>query len=85
MSYSETRFFFGNTTSACCIAVASPAFYVPNSGGDLYIPQYIYQNAGGTVAFSNPYFTDGVIGLPSPTHNYNSTTGQVGSYVTSCL
>ena len=86
LSFSSTRFFFGNTTGDCCIATASAAYYVPNAVDPIFgIPQYIYQNAGGTVAFSNPYFTDGVIGLPSPTHNYNTASGQVGSYVTSCL
>ena len=85
-SYSATRFYFGNTTSDCCIAVVSPAYYVPNSSDPIFgIPQYIYQDAAGTTAFPYPYFTDAVIGLPSATHNYNSTTGQVGSYVTSCL
>jgi hypothetical protein len=86
LSYSETRFRFANTTGNCCIAVASPAYYVPNSSDPIFgIPQYIYQDAAGTVAFPYSFFTDNVIGLPSATHNYNSTTGQVGSYVTSCL
>jgi hypothetical protein len=86
LSYSNTRFFFGNTTSACCIAVVSPSYYVPNSGDPIFgIPQYIYQDAAGTIPFPYSFFTDAVIGLPSATHNYNSSTGQVGSYVTSCL
>jgi hypothetical protein len=86
LSYSTTRFRFANTTGNCCIAAASPAFYVPNSSDPIFgIPQYIYQNAGGTIPFPYSFFTDAVIGLPSATHNYNSATGQVGSYVTSCL
>jgi hypothetical protein len=86
LSYSNTRFFFGNTTGDCCIAVASAGFYVPNSGDPILgVPQYIYQNAGGTIPFPYPYVNDVVIGYPSSTYNYNSSTGQVGSYVTSCL
>ena len=87
LSYSTTRFFFCNTNPInCCIAVASPAYFVPNAIDPIFgIPQYIYQDAAGTIAFPYSYFTDNVIGLPSATHNYNSTTGQVGSYVTSCL
>jgi uncharacterized delta-60 repeat protein len=86
LSYSNTRFFFGNTTSACCIAVNSPGYYVPNSGDPILgVPQYIYQDAAGTIPFSFSYVNDNVIGLPSATYNYNSSTGQVGSYVTSCL
>jgi hypothetical protein len=86
LSYSTTRFRFANTTGDCCIAAASPAYYVPNSSDPIFgIPQYIYQDAAGTIPFPNSFFTDAVIGLPSATHNYNSSTGQVGSYVTSCL
>jgi hypothetical protein len=86
LSYSNTRFFFGNTTGDCCIAVNSPGYYVPN-GVDpiLGVPQYIYQDAAGTTPFSFLYVNDVVIGYPSSTYNYNSSTGQVGSYVTSCL
>jgi hypothetical protein len=70
----------------CCIAVNSPAYYIPNSSDPIFgIPQYIFQDAAGTIAFPYQYFTDVVLGYPSSTHNYNSTTGQVGSYVTSCL
>jgi hypothetical protein len=86
LSYSNTRFFFGNTTGDCCIAVASAGFYVPNVADPILgVPQYIYQNAGGTIPFPYPYVNDNVIGYPSATYNYNSSTGQVGSYVTSCL
>ena len=86
LSYSTTRFRFANTTGDCCIAAASPAYYVPNSGDPVFgIPQYIYQDAAGTIPFLFSFFTDNVIGTPSATHNYNSATGQVGSYVTSCL
>ena len=87
LSYSETRFRFANNTGDCCIAVASPAYFVPNAIDPIFgIPQYIYQDAAGTIAFPYSYFTDLALATPpSATHNYNSTTGQVGSYVTSCL
>jgi hypothetical protein len=86
LSYSNTRFFFGNTTGDCCIAVASAGYYIPNSIDPILgVPQYIFQNAGGTIPFSFSYVNDYVIGYPSATYNYNSSTGQVGSYVTSCL
>jgi hypothetical protein len=86
LSYSNTRFFFGNTTGACCIAVNSPGYYVPNIADPILgVPQYIYQDAGGTTPFPYSYVNDVVIGYPSATYNYNSSTGQVGSYVTSCL
>jgi hypothetical protein len=86
LSYSNTRFFFGNTTGDCCIAVASAGYYVPNIADPIFgVPQYIYQDAAGTTPFSFLYVNDVVIGYPSSTYNYNSSTGQVGSYVTSCL
>ena len=86
LSYSNTRFFFGNTTGACCIALNSPGYFVPNSGDPIFgVPQYIFQDPAGTTPFPFSFVNDNVIGYPSSTYNYNSSTGQVGSYVTSCL
>jgi hypothetical protein len=90
LSYSETRFFFGNTAFGnICIASASPAYYVPNSVDPILgVPEYIYQDAAGTIPFPFSYVNDRIISgpsFPTPIYNYNSTTGQVGSNAGSCL
>ena len=82
--YSEDRFHFSNSILGTCIAVASPAYYEP--GALLFDPVVkIFQDPQGLVPFPYTYVTDTLFSPPTAIYNYNSTTGVVGSYVSSCL
>jgi hypothetical protein len=83
--YSEDRFHFSNSVLGTCIAVASPAYYQP--GTLLFDPVVkLFQDPEGLVPFPYTYVTDTLFSsLPTPIYNYSSTTGVVGSYVSSCL
>jgi hypothetical protein len=82
--YSEDRFHFSNSILGTCIAVASPAYYEP--GVLLFDPVVkIFQDPQGLVPFPYTYVTDTLFSPPTAIYNYNSTTGVVGSYVSSCL
>ena len=84
----ENRYGFANTTNTndICLVGTSSAWVVP---GDLiYEPaKYIFQNMEGTVKFPYKYVIDRFYGssLPAAYYNYNSGSGEVGSYVGSCL
>ena len=83
--YAASRFSFNNTgATAICVVPTSPAYYVP-SPILLDPPLFIYQDAAGTIPFSNSFVNDNVSGLPSPVYSYNSSTGAVGSQVSTCL
>jgi hypothetical protein len=82
--YSEDRFHFSNSILGTCIAVASPAYYEP--GALLFDPVVkIFQDPEGLVPFPYAYVTDTLFSPPTAIYNYSSTTGVVGSYVSSCL
>ena len=82
--YSEDRFHFSNSILGTCIAVASPAYYEP--GALLFDPVVkIFQDPQGLVPFPYAYVTDTLFSPPTAIYNYSSTTGVVGSYVSSCL
>jgi hypothetical protein len=82
--YSENRFRFSNAILGTCIAAASPAYFQP--GTLLFDPVVkVFQDPQGLVPFPYAYMTDVLLGTPSAIYSYNSTTGVVGSSVSSCL
>jgi len=82
--YSEDRFHFSNTILGTCIAVASPAYYQP---GTLILDPVVklFQDPQGLIPFPYAYVTDTLFAPPTAIYSYSSTTGVVGSSVSSCL
>jgi hypothetical protein len=84
--YAASRFSFNNTgANAICVVATSPAYYIPDPLNLFGPPLFIYQDAAGTIPFSNSHVNDNLFGLPSNVYSYNSSTGEVGSQTGTCL
>jgi hypothetical protein len=84
--YAASRFSFNNTgANAICFVPTSPAYYIPDPLNLFGPPLFIYQDAAGTIPFSNSHVNDNLFGLPSNVYSYNSSTGEVGSQTGTCL
>jgi hypothetical protein len=87
--YYPNRFIFGNLsgsgTNNICIGLITPVYgSVPVNLFDM--PAFLFLDPCGLVPFTQyPYVRDTLFGLPSSIYNYNTSTGAVGAYATSCL
>jgi hypothetical protein len=88
--YAPNRFAFANayTDPLCITSPVADAWYIPVDPNDLFsAPSSIFQNAAGTIPFTSNYVVDRLFGysLPAPFYSYNSGSGAVGGYISSCL
>lgn len=85
--YAADRFVFSNTVGASCSGSPSAAYYLPDPNS-IFGVLSIFQNAAGTQPFTNTLVRD-KIGptwtAPTAIYSYNTTTGAVGAYQSSCL
>jgi hypothetical protein len=87
--YYPNRFIFGNLsgsgTNNICLGPTTTVYgSVPVGIFDM--PEFLFLDPCGLVPFTQyPYVRDSLFGLPSSIYNYNTSTGAVGSYVSSCL
>ena len=86
--YAADRFAFSNAPGVICIASTTPAYYSRVDPNDIFSgASYVWQNAAGTLPFPNSVIIDRIFGYEITTayNNYNSGSGAVGSYISSCL
>lgn len=85
--YAADRFVFSNTVGASCSGSPSAAYYLPDPNSVFGVLS-IFQNAAGTQPFTNTLVRD-KIGptwtAPTAIYSYNTSTGAVGAYQSSCL
>lgn len=86
--YAANRFVFSNTVGASCAAAPVEAYYLPDPNS-IFGVLSIFQNAAGTIPFTNTLVRDlvypGSWTAPTAIYSYNTSTGAVGAYQSSCL
>lgn len=85
--YSSNRFVFSSTSGGSCAAGVSAAYYLPDPNSVFGVLS-VFQDAAGTQPFTLGYVRDRIGDswtAPTAVYNYNTSTGAVGSYVSSCL
>jgi hypothetical protein len=80
----------GSGSNNICIGPTTPVYGPPCDPSDplciFNVPAYLFLDPYGTTPFTEySLVRNSIAGLPSAIYNYNTTTGAVGSYVTSCL
>lgn len=81
-----SRFGFNDSGYVAICSIATTPVYGIQPLDFISIPPQLFLDAFGTIPVPHDYIVDHfLVGGPSPIYNYNSTTGDVGAYVTSCL